>query len=29
MSNTKESKLQIGYRAYYEGTVDDDNGCYS
>ena len=24
--NTKESKLQIGYRAYYEGIVEDDNG---
>ena len=22
----KESKLQIGYRAYYEGSVEDDNG---
>ena len=24
--DTKESKLQIGYRAYYEGSVEDDNG---
>ena len=22
----KESKLQIGYRAYYESSVEDDNG---
>lgn len=22
----KESKLQTGYRAYYEGSVEDDNG---
>lgn len=26
MSNAEESKLQIGYRAYYEGSVEDDNG---
>ena len=24
--NNIESKLQIGYRAYYEGSVEDDNG---
>lgn len=24
--SSKESKLQIGYRAYYEGSVEDDNG---
>ena len=24
--NTIKSKLQSGYRAYYEGTVEDDNG---
>lgn len=24
--NKVESKLQIGYRAYYEGSVEDDNG---
>lgn len=22
----KESKLQIGYQAYYDGSVEDDNG---
>ena len=26
MSNAEESKLQIGYRAYYEGSVEYDNG---
>lgn len=24
--NNIESKLQIGYQAYYEGSVEDDNG---
>ena len=24
--NKVESKLQIGYQAFYEGTVEDDNG---